>query len=192
VPADRQDGDKRRICVGQIGAAHGVRGEVRLRSFTAEPEAIARYGPLETEDGRALVIEAMRPAKDHFVAKLAGVRDRDAARKLASVKLYVPRERLPEPVAADEFYHADLIGLAVVDRAGAPIGTVVAIHNFGAGDLLEIRPSAGGNTELVPFNDTHVPEVDIAARRIVVDQPDSVLTPPPLRGRSTAKRSGGG
>ncbi len=140
MPADRQDGDKQRVCVGQIGAAHGVRGEVRLRSFTAEPEAITRYGPLETEDGRVFTIEAMRPAKDHFVARLAGIRDRDAARALAATRLYVPRERLPEPEEADEFYHADLIGLAVVDRAGEKLGTVVAIHNFGAGDLIEVRP----------------------------------------------------
>ena len=124
-----------RICLGQVGAAHGVSGEVRLRSFTADPAAIAGYGPLETEDGRIFQIETLRPAKDHFIARLSGVRDRDAARALANTKLYVPRERLPEPDAADEFYHADLVGLAVVDPAGNELGTVVAIHNFGAGDL---------------------------------------------------------
>jgi 16S rRNA processing protein RimM len=175
VPADRQHGDKHRVCVGQIGAAHGVRGEVRLRSFTAEPEAITRYGPLETEDGHVIAIEAMRPAKDHFVVRLAGIRDRDAARELAATKLYVARERLPAPEAADEFYHADLIGLAVVNRAGENLGIVVAIHNFGAGDLIEVRPNAGGKTELVPFNDTNVPEVDVAAGRIVIDPPAGIL-----------------
>jgi 16S rRNA processing protein RimM len=163
-----------RICLGQIGAAHGIRGEVRLRSFTAEPGAIAGYGPFETEDGRVFEIEAMRPAKDHFVARLSGVADRNAAEQLASLKLYVPRERLPQPQADDEFYHADLIGLAVVDRAGQKLGTVVAIHNFGAGDLIEVQPEAGGKTELVPFDAATVPEVDLAAGRIVVAQPKAV------------------
>src|SRR5581483_8024638 len=123
----------RRVCLGQIGAAHGVRGEVRLRSFTAEPGAIASYGPLETEDGRTLEITSLRPAKDHLVATLSGVADRTAAEKLTNVKLYVPRDRLPEPDTPDEFYHADLIGLAVTNRAGQRLGTVVAVHNFGAG-----------------------------------------------------------
>jgi 16S rRNA processing protein RimM len=161
-----------RICLGQIGAAHGVRGEVRLRSFTAEPEAIVRYGPLETDDGRVFEIESMHPAKDHFVAKLAGVGDRDAAERLANLKLYVPRERLPEPTEADEFYHADLVGLTVVDRAGKTLGTVVAIQNFGAGDLIEVKPDTDDRTQLVPFDATNVPAVDIAAGRIVVILPE--------------------
>jgi 16S rRNA processing protein RimM len=164
-----------RVCLGQIGAAHGVRGEVRLHSFTSDPAAIAGYGPLETEDGRAVEIESLRPAKDHLVARLSGIRDRDAAEQLTNVKLYVPRDRLPEPLAADEFYHADLIGLAVVDRAGQKLGTVVAIHNFGAGDLIEVRPAAGDSTELVPFDETHVPSIDIAAGRMVVDLPHKLF-----------------
>jgi len=158
-----------RVCVGQIGAPHGVRGEVRLRSFTAEPEAIATYGPLETEDGRVLEIESMRTAKDHFVVALAGIGDRDAAERLANLKLYVPRERLPALAETDEFYHADLIGLAVVNKAGEQFGTVLAIHNFGAGDLIEIRLAVSGKTELVPFNERNVPRVDIAAGRIVIE-----------------------
>ena len=164
-----------RVCLGQIGAAHGVRGEVRLRSFTSDPAAIADYGPLETEDGRVLEIEALRPAKDHFVARLSGIGDRDAAGALTNTKLYVPRERLPRTEDPDEFYHADLIGLAAVDRAGKTLGTVVAIHNFGAGDLIEVRPQTGGSTELVPFDLTHVPEVDIASGRIVVHPPDGLF-----------------
>jgi len=151
-----------------------VRGEVRLRSFTAEPETIAAYGPLETEDGRVLEVESLRPAKDHFVAALAGIGDRDAAEKLANLKLYVPRERLPALAETDEFYHADLIGLAVVNTAGEPLGTVLAIHNFGAGDLIEIRLS-GGKTELVPFNERNVPSVDVGAGKIVIE-------PSPLSG----------
>jgi 16S rRNA processing protein RimM len=161
-----------RVCLGQIGAAHGVRGEVRLRSFTSDPAAIAGYGPLETEDGRVLEIEMLRPAKDHFVARLSGIRDRDAASALTNTKLYVPRERLPQTQGPDEFYHADLIGLAVVDRSGKSLGTVVAIYNFGAGDLIEVRPQTGGSTELVPFDTMHVPQVDIAAGKIVIQPPD--------------------
>jgi 16S rRNA processing protein RimM len=172
-----------RVCLGQIGAAHGVRGEVRLRSFTSDPGAITAYGPLESEDGRVLEIESLRPAKDHFVARLAGIHDRDAAARLANVKLYVPRERLPEPDEADEFYHADLIGLAVVDPSGKELGTVLAIHNFGAGDLIEVRPNAGGNTELVPFDDATVPLVDLGARRIVVAGPAAMFAPSPAKGR---------
>jgi len=164
-----------RVCLGQIGAAHGVRGEVRLRSFTSDPAAIADYGPLETEDGRVLEIEALRPAKDHFVARLSGIGDRDAASALTNTKLYVPRERLPRTEDPDEFYHADLIGLAAVDLAGKTLGTVVAIHNFGAGDLIEVRPQTGGSTALVPFDLTHVPEVDIASGKIVVHPPDGLF-----------------
>jgi 16S rRNA processing protein RimM len=160
-----------RICVGQIGAAHGLRGEVRLHSFTAEPRAIADYGPLETEDGRVFKIETLRPAKDHFVARLSGVGDRDAAARLTRTKLYVPRERLPQVRETDEFYHADLVGLAVVDRAGQKLGTVVAVHNFGAGDLIEVSQTDGKPTQMLPFNAATVPEVDLAGGRLVVEQP---------------------
>ena len=159
-----------RVCLGQIGAPHGVRGEVRLRSFTAEPQAIADYGPLQTEDGRSIEIKSLRPAKNHFVATLNGVADRDAAERLTNVKLYVPRDRLP-PTEPDEYYHADLVGLTAVDRSGAPIGTVVAVHNFGAGDLIELRRMTSDKTELLPFDAATVPEIDIAAGRLVIDPP---------------------
>lgn len=171
-----------RICLGQIGAAHGVRGEVRLWSFTAEPEAIVAYGPLETEDGRAVQIKSLRAAKDHFVAQLKGVSDRDAAERLTNVKLYVARDRLPATSEPDEFYHADLVGLAVVDRAGAPRGTVVAVHNFGAGDLIEVKPTDGRTTQLLPFDEATVPEIDLAARRLVVVEPEVDDQAPPARG----------
>jgi 16S rRNA processing protein RimM len=160
-----------RICLGQIGAAHGLRGEVRLHSFTADPSAIARYGPLETDDGRTFEIESLRPAKDHFVARLVGIHGRNAAELLTNVKLYVPRERLPEPEAGDEFYHADLVGLAVVDRTGRQLGAVVAVHNFGAGDLIELRLNTSDKTELVPFDEATVPEIDLATGRLIVELP---------------------
>jgi 16S rRNA processing protein RimM len=163
-----------RVCVAQIGAAHGVRGEVRLWSFTGDPMAVASYGSLESEDGRQrFEIEALRPAKDHFVARLAGVGDRTAAEKLTNIKLYVSRDRLP-PVDDDEtFYHADLIGLAAVTPDGASLGTVTAIHNFGAGDVIEIKPESG-DSMLVTFTSVAVPEIDMKARRMVVVLPVEV------------------
>jgi 16S rRNA processing protein RimM len=160
-----------RVCLGQIGAAHGVRGEVRLRSFTADPAAIANYGPLESEGGRVFEIKTLRPAKEHFVATLAGIVDRDAAERLVNVKLYVPRDRLPPPTEPDEFYHADLVGLAAVDSDGRKLGTVIAVHNFGAGDLIEVRPDDGNKTQLVPFDEANVPRIDLASGKIVIDPP---------------------
>ena len=159
-----------RICVAQIGAPHGVRGEVKLWPFTADPLSVGSYGPLESEDGAVrFEIEALRAAKDHLVVRLKGVTDRDAAERLTNTKLFVARERLPTTEADDEFYHADLIGLAVVDTAGNVLGSVAAIHNFGAGDLIDVKPAQGASTVLLPFTEATVPVVDIAGRRIVVD-----------------------
>ena len=164
-----------RICVAQIGAAHGIKGEVKLRSFTADPAAVADYGPLESEDGTLrFEIEALRPAKDHLVARLSGVRDRAAAARLVNIRLYVARERLPPP-APDEFYHADLIGLRAESRDGTELATIVGIHDFGAGDLLELRPLGASSTVLMPFTALTVPEVDIAGGRIVIDPPQDLL-----------------
>ena len=161
-----------RIRVARIGAAHGIRGEVKLWSFTQDPLAVANYGPLETEDGaRRFEIETARPAKDHLVARLKGIADRNAASSLRNTDLFVPRDRLPPIEEADTFYHADLVGLAAVDQGGAALGTVTAIHNFGAGDLIEIEPGAGGERLLLPFNETTVPTIDLAAGRIVVVPP---------------------
>jgi 16S rRNA processing protein RimM len=164
-----------RICVARIGAAHGIKGEVKLWSFTADPAAVKDYGPLESQDGTLrFEIEALRPAKDHLVARLSGVRDRDAAARLTNVDLYVPRDRLPAP-AQDEFYHADLIGLRAEGRDGAELATIVGIHDFGAGDLLELRPLGTSRTVLMPFNDATVPVVDIAGGRIVIDPPEDLF-----------------
>ena len=161
-----------RICVAQIGAAHGIRGEVRLRSFTEDPMAVASYGTLESEDGtRHFEIEALRPIKESaFVARLAGVKDRNAAERLTNLKLYVPRDRLPPTEDADTFYHADLVGLAAVTPDGTSLGKVSAIHRFGAGDLVEITPE-GGEPFMVPFSTAAVPNIDIAGGRIVVVPP---------------------
>ena len=161
-----------RICVARIGAAHGVRGEVKLWSFTEDPAAVAQYGPLETQDGtRCFEIEALRAAKDHFVARIAGVNDRDAAEKLRNIELYIPRARLPKIEEADTFYHADLVGLDAVTPEGARVGTVHALHNFGAGDIIEIAPDGGGEPLMLPFNETTVPKIDVAARQVVVVPP---------------------
>ena len=157
-----------RVCVAQIGAAHGIRGEVKLWSFTADPLAIKEYGPLETEDGAArFKIESLRTAKDHLVVRFSGIDDRNAAERLTNLRLFVPRTRLPA-TGADEFYHADLIGLKAVDASGNEFGTVIAVQNFGAGDLLEIKIPDDSETVLMPFTVTTVPVVDIAGGSVAV------------------------
>jgi len=160
-----------RVLIAQIGAAHGVRGELRLKAFTQDPMSVARYGALETEDGtRCFEIESVRPAKDVLVVRLKGVADRNAAEALTNTRLYVAREKLPKP-ADDEFYVADLVGLAAATHGGEAFGIVKAVHNFGAGDVLEIEPMSGGATVMLPFSEATVPVIDIAARRIVVEPP---------------------
>ena len=162
-----------RILLGRIVAAHGIRGDVVIDSYAAEPADIAAYGPLQTADGkRELALKVVRVTPKGVIARIAGVDDRNGAEALRGTELFVAREKLP---AADdgEFYYADLVGLRVDDEAGAAIGTVVAVHNFGAGDLLEMRLAAAGATELVPFTDAFVPVVDIAAGRVVVILPAS-------------------
>ncbi len=164
-----------RVCVARIGAAHGVRGEVRLWSFTQVPDAIADYGPLETDDGkRRFEIASMRAAKDHFVARLNGIDDRNAAEALRNLELYVPRDRLPVIEEDDTFYVADLVGLDVVTADGDTLGKVTAAHNFGAGDIIEIAPSDGGVPLLLSFTTANVPMVDVKAGRIIVAVPGEI------------------
>ena len=152
-----------------------MRGEVRLWSFTEDPLAVTKYGPLETEDGkRRFEIESLRPAKEHLVARLKGIDDRDAAEALRNLDLFVPRERLPAIEEDDTFYHADLIGLAAVSETGAALGTVAAVHNFGAGDLIEIALAGGGEPLLLPFTEAIVPKINLAARQIVVVRPAEI------------------
>ncbi|MBV9971401.1 MAG: ribosome maturation factor RimM [Xanthobacteraceae bacterium] len=172
MPALPSDAADQRICVARIGAAHGTTGEVRLWSFTADPAAVASYGVMTTADGRQVEIASLRPGKEFLIARIAGVTDRSGAERLRNLDLFIPRDRLPPP-AADEYYYADLIGLAAQDRNGKPLGIVVAVHNFGAGGLLEIAPDCG-ETLLLPFTAAVAPEVDIAARRIVIDPPTEI------------------
>jgi 16S rRNA processing protein RimM len=185
----KTEAEQKRVCVARLGTAHGVRGEVRLWSFTADPRAVADYGPLESLEGERFEIEALRPSKGYFIARLKGIADRSAAERLNNIELFVPRERLPEPDAADEFYHADLIGLTVVDMEGVALGRVVAVQNFGAGDLLEVERIARGETVLLPFTKAVVPMVDIAGGRVFANPPEGIFSKdravPPLSAAST-------
>jgi 16S rRNA processing protein RimM len=158
---------RERMLLGRIAGAHGIRGEVLIKAFTERPEDIAAYGPLDDGGGRTFQIETARVTPKGVVARIGGVGDRNAAEALKGAQLYVDRERLPAP---DEgaFYHADLIGLVAVDPEGRPLGEIVGVHNYGAGDLLELRLAGSGKTELLPFTEAFVPVVDLSARRVVV------------------------
>jgi 16S rRNA processing protein RimM len=161
------------ICVARIGAAHGVRGAVKLWTFTEDPLAVKAYGPLTTRDGaRQFEVTHVREAKDHLVATFKGVASREDAERLNGIELYIAREKLPE-TDDDEYYHADLIGLAAVNAANEPLGRVVAIHNFGAGDIIEIAPPHG-STMLLPFTNAVVPTVDLKGGRVVIELPKEI------------------
>ncbi len=160
-------------CVGAIAGGFGVQGAVRLKSFCADPAAIAAYAPLVTEDGRSFGVRLLHPIPGAFAARLTGIASREAAEALKGTRLYARRDRLPA-LPDDEFYHADLIGLVVVDTGGAPLGTVRAVLDHGAGDILEIaRP--GAPDLLLPFTRTVVPTVDLAAGRLVADPPEGLI-----------------
>jgi 16S rRNA processing protein RimM len=161
-----------RVCVGVIAGAHGVKGAARVKSFTAEPAAIAAYGPMWDDEGRRrFELEVIGQVKGAVLVRIAGVTDRDAAEALKGVRLYVDRAVLPA-LEEEEFYHADLVGLAAELADGTSLGEVRAVHNFGAGDVLEVQPRDGASV-MVPFTRAAVPVVDIAGGRIVID-PEAV------------------
>jgi 16S rRNA processing protein RimM len=169
----QQDAPPGMVRVGRIGAAHGIAGAVRVKTFTADPEGLGGYGPLSTADGRELRIRTLRPAGTVVVVQFDGLRDRNAAEALNGTDLFVPRDRLPAP-EEEEYYHADLIGLGAFTADGSEIGTVIAVANYGAGDLIEIA-RAKGSTVLIPFTRAIVPKVDLAAKRLTVDPPPGLI-----------------
>lgn len=171
------DKDTERLLVGEIGAAQGLKGEVRLRSYTQSPADIAAYGPLEDETGAKLIeIEHVRVTPKAVIARIKGVTTREGAEALTRTKLYLPRDRIPAREAREEgeWYVADLVGLKAVDPQGEIIGTVVAMHNFGASDIVEVALASGGENLLVAFTETTVPEVDIDGGRLVLVPPEEL------------------
>lgn len=167
IPAER-------IVVGAIGGAYGVRGEVRLKSFCANPEDIERYSPLLDAKGTAYDVALIGPIKNGFSARIAQVTTKEQADALKGTELLARRDQLPS-LPDDEFYHADLIGLSVSDTGGAAVGIVKAVQNHGADDLLEVTRTASSATVLIPFTAAVVPTVDLDARRIVIDPPEGLL-----------------
>ncbi len=161
-----------KLLVGRIGAAHGIKGEVRVQSFTEDPLALVSYGPLSTNrPGLTIRILAARTTTNVLVARIEGVTDRNAAEKLNGVELYIDRALLPEPEDEDDFYHADLLGVRAQLADGTSLGTVSAIPNFGAGDLIEVRDERTGDTYLYPFTKAVVPDIRIDDGYLVIDPP---------------------
>lgn len=167
-------GNRDLVLVGEIGAAQGLKGEVRLRSYTQDPAGIAAYGPLRDEAGtKTFLIERVRATPKALIARIEGVFTREAAEALNRTRLYVTRDALPE-APEDEWYVADLIGLSAVSPDGEAFGTVTAVHNFGASDIIEVEPSDGGAPLLVAFTDAAVPKVDVAGGRLVLIPPQEI------------------
>lgn len=161
------------VLLGVFGAAVGLKGEIRLKSHTSDPLDIADYGPLATRDGRSFEITSIREANEVVVVRIKGVTSREHAEKLTNLELFVPRESLGDTEDEDEFFHADLVGLRAEDEHGVEIGTVIALHDFGAGDVIEIRPPHGKSIDF-PFTKAVVPVVDLAGGRIVIVPPAEI------------------
>lgn len=168
--------DNKRICLGQIGAANGIKGNVRVKPFTGEPEAFGNYGSLQDESGKnRFKIASLRPIKGGMlVVKFKGINDRNQAEALTGTKLYIDRDRLPDLDDDDDFYVEDLIGLSTYDTEDNPLGVITVIHNFGAGDLLDIKPDHGPSV-LVPFTKAAVPAVLLDNKKIVVSLAEAGL-----------------
>lgn len=163
----------RRIVLGEIVGAHGIKGDVLVRSYTSEPADIAAYGPLEDATGRhKLTLTVRRSTSKGLVAHITGIDDRNAAEALKGTVLHLDRELLPD-TGEEEFYHADLVGLVATDPQGRSLGTIVAVANYGAGDIIEVQPDDGGASALVPFTKAFVPVVDVAGGRVVVVMPST-------------------
>ena len=164
-----------RLCLGVIAGAHGLGGAVRVKTFTALPDAIADYGPLEDDAGmRRFALSLVRVSKGMALVRIEGVTDRNAAEALKGTRLFLDRAALPPAEDEEEFYHADLVGLAAVDTNGARLGTVRALHDFGAGDLIEVLPEEGGQPRVFPFTREAVPDIDFAARTVTIDPPEGL------------------
>ncbi|MDD9908309.1 MAG: ribosome maturation factor RimM [Ahrensia sp.] len=161
------------VLLARIGAPHGIKGHVRVKAF-GDPQALDSYGDLFTSDGRSLTIKTMRASKSVMIVKFQCVDTREAAEVLNGCELFVPRSALPDHEDDDEFYVADLIGCAALDKAGTALGTVRDVANFGAGDLLEIAPPDGDQSWYLEFSETNVPHVDVNAKRVTICRPDEV------------------
>lgn len=169
--------EEKRVCIGAIAGAHGVKGVVRVKPFTEQPEAVTAYAPVTDESGsRTFAMRYVGPAKGAVLVQIDGVRDRAGAEALKGVRLYVPRASLPEP-EEEEFYHADLIGLSVVDAQGEELGRVRSVEDYGAGDILEVELTTG-RAVMLPFTREVVPEVDLAGGCLVAVPPAGLLDGP--------------
>lgn len=167
-----KDEHSKRILLGEISGVHGIRGDILVRTYTATPDAIATYGPLTDAAGtKTFSLKIVRVTDKGVVARIAGISDRTTAETLRGTKLFIAREKLPE-TGASEFYHSDLIGLNAFAEDNTPIGKIVSVQNFGAGDLLELQPPEGAS-EFIPFEDQWVPKVDLSARTVVIRRPPS-------------------
>lgn len=162
------------VLMAVIGAAHGIRGEVRVKPYSDDSLSFTDYGALESRDGRTFEVDRARVQKTVVVTKFIGIDDRNQAEELNGLKLYIPRERLPE-TNEDEFYYSDLEGLVVTTPDGEALGKIVAVQDFGAGDLLEVRPKRG-RTFYVPFTKAFVPEVDMENGKVVADLPEDYFS----------------
>jgi 16S rRNA processing protein RimM len=170
------DTSRELICVGAITGVRGLKGEVRIKSFTADPKGICDYGDVFTEDGKVnYTIKIIGQAKGQLLARLKGIDDRDAAEALKGTRLYVAKSALPEP-EEDEFYFSDLVGLRVDLIDGGKLGTIKEVHDFGAGTILEVTGGEAGIV-MVPFTRAAVPEVDLPGGRVIVDPPHGLLEP---------------
>lgn len=164
-----------KVLMAKIGAAHGIRGEVRVKPFGDDPLSFADYGVLTSKDGaRLFEVERARVQKTVVITKFRDVTDRNQAEELNGVELFIDRDQLPEP-DEDEYYYSDLNGLAVVDQDGNSLGKIIAVQDFGAGDLLEIRPSRG-RTFYIPFTKDFVPEVSVSSGRVMAHLPDDYFS----------------